>query len=239
MSRPVALITGASRGIGRAIALEFGRTHTIIGGARSAEALSGLLKDLPDAVPWPVDLSDLPSLAKAAEAIDRVDVLVHSAGIAIEKPLAELNPVQWQASFAVNVFAVAELTRLLLPKLRASHGTVVLLNSGSGLFSYRNGAAYSGTKFALRTLGDCLREEERENGVRVVSIHPGFVDTDMGRGIRKEQGDAYDPRYYVTPETIAAGVRVAVDAPPEAQFEMMSIRPSLLQVNIQPLPPGM
>jgi NADP-dependent 3-hydroxy acid dehydrogenase YdfG len=95
------------------------------------------------------------------------------------------------------------------------------------MFSYPDGAVYSGTKFALRTMADCLREEERESGVRVVSIHPGFVDTDMARTIRQRAGREGPDESYARAETIAAGVRVAVDAPPEAQFETISIRPTV------------
>ncbi|WP_144763111.1 SDR family oxidoreductase [Curtobacterium sp. 9128] len=227
--RPVALVTGASRGIGLAIARDLARTHTVVAGARSTAALAGLVDEVPDVVPFVCDVGDGDSVATAVAALDadRLDVVVHSAGIADERPFDTFTRDDWRRSFEVNVFGVADLTARLLPALRRARGTVVFLNSGSGTFSYPDGAVYSGTKFALRTMADCLREEERTNGVRVVSVHPGFVDTDMARTIRREAGREGPDESYVQPETIAAGVRVAVDAPHEAQFETIAIRPTL------------
>lgn len=227
--RPVALVTGASRGIGLAIARDLARTHRLIAGARSAEALAELRAAVPDCEPLVCDVGDAASVAAAVEALapDRVDVLVHSAGIADERPFDTFTRDDWRRSFEVNVFGVADLTARLLPALRVARGTVVFLNSGSGTFSYPDGAVYSGTKFALRTMADCLREEERSTGVRIVSVHPGFVDTDMARTIRRDSGREGPDESYVRPETIAAGVRVAVDAPHEAQFETVTIRPTL------------
>lgn len=227
--RPVALVTGASRGIGAAIARDLARTHAVIAGARSAAALAALRDDVPDLVPMICDVGDADSVATAMTTLapDRLDVLVHSAGIADERPFDTFTRDDWRRSFEVNVFGVADLTARLLPALRAARGTVVFLNSGSGLFSYPDGAVYSGTKFALRTMADCLREEERDHGVRVVSVHPGFVDTDMARSIRQQSGREGPDESYVHPDTIASGVRVAVDAPHEAQFETISIRPTV------------
>lgn len=226
--RPVALVTGASRGIGAAVARDLARTHTVVVGARSTEALAALVAELPDVVPFVCDVGDGDSVTAAVASLGlaRLDVLVHSAGIADERRFDTFGRDDWRRSFEVNVFGVADLTARMLPALRAARGTVVFLNSGSGMFSYPDGAVYSGTKFALRTMADCLREEEREHGVRVVSVHPGFVDTDMARTIRRASGREGSDESYVQPETIAAGIRVAVDAPHEAQFETISIRPT-------------
>ncbi|WP_022881427.1 SDR family oxidoreductase [Gryllotalpicola ginsengisoli] len=225
MSGGVALVTGASRGIGKAIALELSSTHTIIAGARTAEALAPLRSQLPDLVPFVCDLgSEAQTAAAVAElGLTELDVLVNSAGVADERPFDTFTREDWRKQFEVNVFAVADLTARLLPALRAARGTIVMLNSGSGLFSYAGGSVYTGTKFALRTMADCLREEERTNGVRVTSVHPGYVDTDMGRGVIERKGPG---QTFVQPRTIASAVRLAVDAPPEAQVEMLSIRPS-------------
>jgi len=227
--RPVAMVTGASRGIGLAIARDLARTHQLIAGARTAEALADLRTEVPDFEPFVCDVGDADSVAAAVEALapTPIDVLVHSAGIADERRFDTFTRDDWRRSFEVNVFGVADVTARLLPALRAAQGTVVFLNSGSGTFSYPDGAVYSGTKFALRTMADCLREEERTTGVRIVSVHPGFVDTDMARKIRRESGREGPDESYVRAETIAAGVRVAVDAPHEAQFETVTIRPTV------------
>lgn len=226
--RPTALITGASRGIGRAIAVELSRTHHIIAAGRARQALDDLVGTLPSAQALQFDVTDTAQARTSFEAITRLDVLVHSAGVAAEAPFGQLTAEQWRESFDVNVLAVAELTRILLPALRAAKGLITFLNSGSGLFSYAEGAAYTGTKFALRALADCLREDERSAGVRVTSIHPGFVDTEMGRRLVAEKGWADNPAFFVPAEAVASCVRLAVDMPVGTQVEMLTIRPQLV-----------
>src|SRR4051812_21073124 len=130
---PVALITGASRGIGAAIARSLADTHELLLGGRDGEALKALAASLPDARPWPVDITDHAAVAEAVAGVDRLDVLVHSAGVTELAHVADSPPDLWRRTFDLNVFAVAELTRLLLPALRATRGQVVLINSGAGL----------------------------------------------------------------------------------------------------------
>ncbi|MDN4596748.1 SDR family oxidoreductase [Leifsonia virtsii] len=225
MDRPVALVTGASRGIGRAIAADLGRTHHILVGGRDADTVAAVVAELPSAEPYVADLvadltgETLPPLP------DRLDVLVHSAGVEDGGTIAETDAATWEHVFAANVFAVAVLTRCALPALRAAGGLVVAINSGSGLASGQGGGVYAGSKFALRALTDALREEERPNGVRVTSIHPGRVDTDMQRALVAREGHDYDARYTITPEMVAATVRTAVDLPPTGTIESLSVRP--------------
>lgn len=225
MSRPTALVTGASRGIGLAVAEDLARTHDVVLVGRSADGLHAVADRLAGASALVLDVAEEHAVDSAVLP-DRLDVLVHAAGISEHGTVEEVSRGDWRQVFETNVFGVAHLTARALPALRAASGTVVLVNSGAGLFSTPGNSVYSASKFALRTFGDCLREEERENGVRVVSIHPGIVDTDMGRAVleRREGGR---PERMIAPETIAAAVRTAVDAPPEAQFETVSIRPTL------------
>jgi NADP-dependent 3-hydroxy acid dehydrogenase YdfG len=225
MTRPTAVVTGATRGIGRAVAEDLARTHDVLLVARDTGALQTVSRDLPGSTPLTLDVAD-EAAVEAAALPDRVDVLVHAAGVSMGAEVAALTRADWRRVFETNVFGVAHLTARLLPALRAARGTVVLVNSGAGLFSSAGNAVYSGSKFALRTFGDCLREEERANGVRVVSVHPGIVDTDMGRELLAARTGSR-PERMLAPETIAAAVRTAVDAPPEAQFETISVRPTL------------
>ena len=223
--KPRALITGASRGIGLAIARALGSTHRILVGGTGPRSVDPVVEALPDAEPWPVDLADPAAIERGAADVlggGPLDVLVHAAGIAPQRSIADFDLDEWRRTLQIDLVAPAQLTSLLLPALRAAHGIVVFINSGSGLFSYPNGSPYTEAKHALRTLADDLREEERVHGVRVTSVHPGTTDTEMGRAIRP----GVDPARLVPPEAIAAGVRVAVDAPAAAQFEMLSIRPS-------------
>lgn len=237
--KPVALITGASRGIGLAIARELSSTHELILGASSEDSLADVLAEFPGARPFIAELTDKDAIARAvadagfggdegdagAGAVARLDVLVHSAGVADGETVAETPWDVYERVFAVNVFAVAELTRLLLPALRATGGQVVTINSGSGYFSGVGAAVYSGSKFALRAFSDALREEER-GSVRVTSIHPGRVDTDMQMELQASYGNHdYDGSLYIRPESVAATVRLAVDATPEAMIENLAIRP--------------
>lgn len=222
--RPLALITGATRGIGKAIADALGATHDLLLGGRDEETLASLAAELPSARPWAVELTDYAAVAAATAGIDRLDVLVHSAGISRLGALGDLTVADWRDSFDVNVVAVAELTRLLLPALRAAEGHVVLINSGSGLKANPRWGAYAASKFALRALADVLRAEEEPNGLRVTSVHPGRTDTDMQREVRAfEQGD-YVVEKYMRPESVAAIVRAAVETPRDAHVHEIVIR---------------
>lgn len=223
--RPTALITGASRGIGLAIAHELGRTHRILVGGRDADAVAKLVAELPDAAPFVADLADEDAIARATGSIESLDVLVHSAAVATYGPIAETSRQAWRHEFEVNLFAVVDLTRRLLPALRRAGGIVVPINSGSGFNSSPGNSLYAATKFALRAFADALREEERGK-VRVTSIHPGRVDTDMQVELQKSLGNEhYDGSVYITPASVARTVRLAVDTTDEAMVETLSIRP--------------
>ncbi|WP_448851822.1 SDR family oxidoreductase [Corynebacterium sp. 335C] len=235
LDRPIALVTGASRGIGLAVAEILGRDHHVICGATSEESARAAADRLPSASTFVCDLTDDAATEAAVAALrdaglTRLDVLVNNAGMSDKAPVGEATKAQWRRIFEVNVFAVAELTRLLLPMLREARGTVVMLNSGSGYRSNPGQALYSGTKFALRAMTDALREEER-GVVRVSAVHPGKTDTDMQRVIQADRGngpDTYDAGVYVRPESIAAAVRMAVDCTDEAIVEEVSVRPVVL-----------
>lgn len=222
--RPVALITGGSRGIGAAIARDLSRTHRILVGGTNPETVARMVAELDDAAGFVVDLRDADALARAAAEVERVDVLVHNAAIEMAPTVEEASRDDWREMFEVNVFAVAQLTALLLPKLREVGGHVIAINSGSGYRSGTRAALYSGTKFALRAFTDALRAEEGGR-VRVTSIHPGRVDTDMQRAMQERDGNPYVGEHFLRPESVAATVRLAVDATPDASIDELRIRP--------------
>jgi NADP-dependent 3-hydroxy acid dehydrogenase YdfG len=225
-ARPVALVTGASRGIGAAVAAALAPTHDLLLGGRDAGALKVVAADHPGAREWPVELTDPDAVAEAVARIDRLDVLVHSAGVSplgtVEDSPAEL----WRRAFEVNVVAVAELTRLLLPALRASRGQVVCINSGAGITAHPGWGPYAASKFALRAFADALRAEEAAHGVRVTSVYPGRTDTDMQRAIVAHEGGEYDGSRLLRPESVARAVLLAVTVPPDADVAELSIRPA-------------
>lgn len=225
---PVVLITGATRGIGRAVADALADDHELLIGGRDEAAARAVCGELPHAAPFVADLTDADSVAAAVDSLNSVDALagvVHSAGVLGSGAVADLARDAWRHTLEVNVVAVADLTRSLLPKLRAGGGTVVVVNSGSGLRSGAGGAAYSASKFAVRAFADGLRQEERSHGVRVSTVYPGRVGTDMQRELRDFEGGAYDENDYLRPQSVASAVRFVLTVPPEASVEDLSIRP--------------
>ncbi|PWW61887.1 SDR family oxidoreductase [Actinokineospora spheciospongiae] len=224
-ARPLALVTGASRGIGAAIARALAPDHSLLLGGRDVDTLHAAADRLPDARAWPVELTDPTALAAATSGIPALDVLVHSAGTAEVGPLTEATAERWRATFELNVVAVAELTRLLLPALRQARGHVVLINSGQGRAASPGWGPYAASKFALRAYADVLRGEEQTSGLRVTTVYPGRTDTDMQKAVRRDEGGDYRPEDYLTPDSVAKAVRAAVTADPDAHLTEVIIRP--------------
>ncbi|HEX5336595.1 MAG TPA: SDR family oxidoreductase [Propionicimonas sp.] len=224
MSRPVALVTGASRGIGRAIALALSPTHHVLVGGRDTDAIADVCRELESAEPFIADLTNEAAVTAAIAGIDQLDVLVHSAGAVAYGPLIDSTTAEWRELMELNVIAPATLTRLLLPALRAAHGLVIFLNSGAGLTANRGFAVYAASKFALTALADALRADERGR-VRVTSIHPGRVATDMQARLTSLEGMPYIPDAHLDPDDVARFVRLAVDLPPDASLDALRINP--------------
>lgn len=222
--RPVAVVTGATGGIGRACVADLARDHEVLALGRDARQLAGL-DALPHVRARAAELTDFAALPDAVAGLDRVDVLVHSAAIAGRTTVESASVQDWRAQLELNVVAPAELTRLLLPALRAARGTVVFINSGSGLTARAGDAVYAASKFALRALADSLRQELEADGVSVSSVHPGPVDTQMQREIQAGLGNAYVPERYIRPASVAAAVRAVVAAGDDAQLTTVSVRP--------------
>ena len=219
---PTALITGASGGIGAAIAQALAPTHTLLLAGRPSPRLDAVA-DRFGATTWPLDLTDLDEIESAAEVLAELDVMVHNAGVAYPGRVAESTPEQWRSTFEVNVTGAVALTLASLPALRAARGQVVFINSGSGINPSPGLAAYSASKFALRAFADSLRADEPL--LRVTSIHPGRVDTEMQRDLVAYEGGDYDPARFLTPETVAGVVAQVVATPPDAHTPEVVIRP--------------
>ncbi|MCB0893368.1 MAG: SDR family oxidoreductase, partial [Propionibacteriaceae bacterium] len=158
-----ALITGASRGIGRAIAEALAPDHHLLIGGRDSAAVDAVVAALPSAEPFVCELTDDTAVETAVAGMESLDVLVHSAGGSPLGAVADVGPEVWRDVLAVNLVAPANLTRLLLPALRRASGHVVFINSGAGLTARAGWSAYAASKFGLRALADSLRAEE--NGV--------------------------------------------------------------------------
>ncbi|GAA3519626.1 SDR family oxidoreductase [Corynebacterium pilbarense] len=211
-----ALITGASRGIGRAIAEDLGKDHHIYAGA--SKDASDIVSSLPSAEPFEADLTDTGAILEAASNIEELDVLVLAAGVMDGGPLDELTDDKWREMMEVNLFAPVTLTRVLLPALRRSSGLIITINSGAGFHGIAENSAYCASKFALRGFTESLAQEEAGK-VRVTSLHPGRTDTDM------LAGDNGRPK--MAADEVAKAARLAVDAGPDAVVEFLRVRPAL------------
>jgi NADP-dependent 3-hydroxy acid dehydrogenase YdfG len=217
-----ALITGAGRGIGEAIAEALAPSHSLLLAGRPSTHLDAVAARL-GATTWPMDLTDPEGIEAAAEVLTRLDVLVHNAGVSFPGRVAESTPEQWRATFEVNVTGAVTLTCALLPALRAARGQVIFINSGSGLNASPGLASYSASKFALRAFADSLRTDEPL--LRVTSIHPGRVDTEMQHGLVAYEGGEYDPANFLTRQTVAGVVATVVATPADAHTHQVVIRP--------------
>ena len=222
--RPITLITGASGGIGSALARCLAPTHDLILSGRGGPALDGLCAEL-NAAPLALDLTRPETFAQAVAGLGRVTNLVHNAGVAELGGVAAQDHTTWTHTLAVNVVAPAELTRLLLPRVRQERGTVLFVNSGAGLRANAGWGSYAASKHALKALADALREEEAGHGVRVSSVYPGRTATAMQRKVREQEGAPYDPAAFTRPETVAATVASVLDAPRDAALTDVTVRP--------------
>ena len=217
-----ALITGAGGGIGAAIAEALAPTHTLLLAGRPSTRLDSVAERL-GATTWPMDLTDPDDIEAAAEVLAELDVLIHNAGVAFPGRVAESTPEQWRATFEVNVTGAVALTCALLPALRAVRGQVIFINSGAGMNASPGLASYSASKFALRAFADSLRTDEPL--LRVTSIHPGRVDTEMQRDLVAYEGREYNAAEFLTPHTVAGVVATVVATPADAHTHEVVIRP--------------
>jgi short-subunit dehydrogenase len=191
--RPVALITGASRGIGEATARQLARHgYALALAARSVGPLQQLAAELSHqgapAVPIPTDMRDLGEVRRltrlALEQFGRVDAIIQNAGVGGGGAVARMAEGMPEATLNTNLIAPVELTRLLLPQmLERRSGAIVFIASIAGHIGLPTSATYSASKFGLRGFADALRREVAHRGVGVTVISPGFIRTEMTKWI--------------------------------------------------------
>jgi short-subunit dehydrogenase len=180
------LITGASSGIGAALARELAREGArLVLMARRRERLEQLCAELApaEAVAHIGDVTrraDLDSaVALAVERWGRLDMAVANAGFGVVGPIAKLGVEDYRRQFETNVFAVLETSKACLPELLKSRGRLVLIGSVAGYISTPNASPYAMSKFAIRALAEALRPELAPHGVAVTLISPGFVTSEI------------------------------------------------------------
>jgi short-subunit dehydrogenase len=217
----VVLITGASSGIGAALAREFARQGAdLVLTARRLPLLLELATELRAtghrAVAVECDVTEDGALERAVrealEAFGRLDVAVANAGFGVVGPLERLTLDDYRRQFETNVFGVIRTAAAALPALRKSHGTLVLIGSVSGHVPTAGASAYAMSKAALRALAGSLRAEVLTAGVGVVLVSPGFVQSEIrrvdNRGVHHPHAPDPVPRWLVVPTERAARVIV-------------------------------
>jgi NADP-dependent 3-hydroxy acid dehydrogenase YdfG len=224
------VITGASSGIGRALAValanEQARLHLLGRDASKLESLRQELSTTTEAITvYAFDLADDARVKHFAEQLGTLDVLIHSAGVVKLAPLAEAAIEDFDWHYRVNVRAPYLLTQLLLDKLSASQGDIVFVNSGAGLSAKASWSQYAASKFALRAIADSLRAEVQEHGVRVLSLYPGRTASPMQAQVKAMEGQPYEAAELIQPEDIAVNVVTALSLPRTAAITEFTIRP--------------
>ncbi|WP_370325698.1 SDR family oxidoreductase [Euzebya sp.] len=218
------LVTGGSSGIGaataRACAAAGARVAVL---ARRADRLEALA-DAHDLVPVTADVTDpgqaAEGVARATTALGGLDVLVNAAGVMHPGLITDQDPAEWRAMVDVNVLGLLAVTQAAIPHLEASDGgaTIVNVSSMSGRrVPSPTGAVYSATKFAVHAIGEALRQELQPAGVRVTTISPGFVATELFDELDQSDVVARYRRMAATvgisPEDVAAAIVHALSAP--------------------------
>ncbi len=218
------LVTGAGSGVGQAVADALdARGDQLVLVARSPERAAYLGERYPRAGVRIVDLAEPHHIAAAVDRLADLDAVVHAAGVVELGPLAESRLDQLEEQLAVNLVAPTELTRALLPALRATRGSVVFLNSGAGLVAHPEWSAYAASKFGLRAIADALRAEEPS--LRVASVYLGRTATPMQRKVHEQEGKAYDASDWATPESAAATILHVLDLPRDVTISDVTVRP--------------
>lgn len=237
----VCIITGASGGIGRATALALaadGVTLCLVG--RRLDALEAVAREVRARAARPrICRADFGRDEEAAalvaglrREVERVDVLVHAAGVIALGPVEEAPAATFDRQYAVNVRGAYVLTQGVLPLLKAARGQVVFINSTAGLAGRAGSSQYAATKHALRGLADSLRDEVNDDGIRVLTLYLGRTATPMQQAIHAAEGRPWHPERLVRPEDVAAIISAALSLPRTVEITEITARPML-----RPLPP--
>jgi NAD(P)-dependent dehydrogenase (short-subunit alcohol dehydrogenase family) len=223
----VALVAGASSGIGLATALAFADAGAQVhAAARRPEMIEQGAGDR--AVAHALDVGDRTAVGELAETIGPLHALVVAAGINIKRRrFEETSPEDWDRVVATNLTGAFNLVHAFLPALRETRGTVVLIGSVSGNFTDRSGTAYQASKAGMHALARGAAFDE-EHGVRFTIVAPGVVDTPILEN-RPQVPDAEMRAQMLQPEDVAAACLFAVSLPPRAYVPELTILPTALQ----------
>lgn len=223
-NQKVAVVTGASRGLGAAFARVLAEEGFAVAlGARDVAGIERLAAELPvPTLAHPLDVGDSGSVQAFRDAVlgrfGRVDALVNNAGVGIFRRLEEISAEDFERTFRVNVQGAWTAAVAFLPQLKAARGQVFMISSDISTRTFPTGGAYTASKFALRALTRTLQQENPE--LRVLELRPGAVDTSFAGSTPGAPGK----EWFLRPETVAETIRFALRLPPEARLEEVVIR---------------
>ncbi|WP_201716548.1 3-ketoacyl-ACP reductase [Rossellomorea arthrocnemi] len=205
-----AYVTGAARGIGKATALELAREGVHVGLlARTESTLEKVAEEARSlGVKASVAVADISQMDQVDQAISKLqndlgpaDILINNAGIGTYGSFLEIDPEEWKRTFEVNVFGTYYVTRAVLPQLmEKNRGDIINISSSSGLKGTEGSTAYSGSKFAVQGMTEALMQEVRKHNIRVMTLNPSLVATDLTFGDRLDEADKDK---YMQPEDLA------------------------------------
>jgi len=232
--RGVAVVTGASSGIGAATARRLAAEgFEVVAAARRRDRLEDLAASVPGIRPVTLDVTSAESVAALADSLPDVAVLVNNAGGAIgTEPIERADPDDWQNMYETNVLGVLRMTQALLPALeRGAGGHVLVTGSIAGHLVYEGGAGYTAAKHAATALVETLRLELNGRPVRVTEIAPGMVHTEEFSLVRLRGDQAAADRVYagvdnpLTAEDIADCIAFAVTRPAHVNVDLLVVKP--------------
>lgn len=234
MSRGVAVVTGASSGIGAATARRLASEgYEVVAAARRRGRLDELAATTPGVRVATLDVTSAASVAELAGSLDDIAVLVNNAGGAVGvEPIEDADPADWQTMYETNVLGVLRVTQALLPALqRGAGGHVVITGSIAGHLVYEGGAGYTAAKHGATAFAETLRLELNGRRVRVTEVAPGMVHTEEFSLVRL-RGDAEAAgRVYagianpLTAEDIADCIAFAVTRPAHVNIDLLVVKP--------------
>lgn len=231
----IAIVTGASRGIGKEIAIklaEQGMKITLVGSSLQVSETANELKKIgfPNVLPVQADVSkeeDMKNVVqKTIEAFGSVDLLINNAGVGFFKLTEEVTIEEWKKVFEVNVQGVFLATKAVLPHMKErKSGTIITISSDVGRYTIPNGSAYTATKYAVQGFSGSVAQEVRKYGIRVGTINPGMVDTyfaDSTQGLPEKQD-------WLKVEDIANAVVYMASAPKYMLIDEIVLHPLIQQ----------
>jgi len=235
MNKPVAIVTGANRGIGQSIALRFAKEGFAVAlVARDRQKLnetSDMFTSAGFEKPLVIqaDLRDLKQVKEIVTQVvntwGKIDVLVNNAGLGYLKPFLEISPEEYNEMMEVNTRAVFFLTQYVVPQMmKQKSGLILNIASLAGKNGFRSGTGYAASKWALRGFAQCLLHEVREHDIRVVTIFPGSVETSFGQGGQSPTGTPSQNK--IQPEDIAEVAFMAYHMPQRTMVSEIDMRPS-------------